>query len=582
MKTRIGRFGVAAALALSAVAGQASAQVTTEFTYQGRLDQSGNPSNGAFDFQFRCFDASAGGAQLGATLTFSDLNVVNGLFTVTLDFGALPDDELWIEVRVRPGASGGAYTLLTPRQKKTAAPFSLLATDIRLPLDKSLPSTGFANLLRLENTGDGRAAAFQTNAANTGSHTVRIDGVSENAHTLGVYGQDNGAAFFNAPGGTTQISTIDRGLLTNGNVLFQSFSSSGYDFTLDDGNGNPLLRLRDDARERVRLDIFDFGTTPANNFNQLQFFGVTGNQTMYLADDADGQGFFLSGGDLLIQNFADGAEVAVFGPFTTVLNSAAGSGDNAVALPTGAVNAFELSNEPGIAATQDDVGISITTTADTIIDSVTINAPSSGFVHVTATCQFLFNHVSGTTSNYEIGISTGASLPPNQDLAIVWPSGSGSGQTSVLPGVQAVFPVSAGLNTFNLVGRKLGSGAPTATINDRQIVALFVPTSYGTIDPALMAGPGGFAGGTDERVAQPFNPGLSASQVQAKAQAALAADNARMQRELAEARAQQAEMLARIEAIEKAQKGQARPSTINPPVEPMKGETAEVVGSGAE
>ncbi len=51
---------------------------STAFTYQGRLQDGGNPATGLYDFEFRLFDASLGGAQQGPTVTLNDLGVTNG------------------------------------------------------------------------------------------------------------------------------------------------------------------------------------------------------------------------------------------------------------------------------------------------------------------------------------------------------------------------------------------------------------------------------------------------------------------------------------------------------------------------
>jgi hypothetical protein len=101
----------------------------TNFTYQGQLKQAGAPLNSTADFEFRLFNALSGGEQVGSTDPVSNVNVVNGLFTVSLDFGAVAfnGDQRWLEIRARSPAGGGNFTTLTPRQPLAAAPYALYA-----------------------------------------------------------------------------------------------------------------------------------------------------------------------------------------------------------------------------------------------------------------------------------------------------------------------------------------------------------------------------------------------------------------------------------------------------------------------
>jgi len=102
------------------------APVGTAFTYQGHLESGGNPANGAYDFQFMLLDAPAGGNQIGATANINDLPVSGGFFSAQLDFGvgAFGGGKRWLQIAVRPGASIGAYTILSPRQELTPAPYA--------------------------------------------------------------------------------------------------------------------------------------------------------------------------------------------------------------------------------------------------------------------------------------------------------------------------------------------------------------------------------------------------------------------------------------------------------------------------
>jgi hypothetical protein len=104
--------------------------VGTAFTHQGRLTDGGTPANGPFDFRCVLFDAAAGGAQVGPTVTVDDAPVANGLFTIALDFGAAAfrGSARWLAIEVRPGASTGAYTAISGRQELRPTPNALWST----------------------------------------------------------------------------------------------------------------------------------------------------------------------------------------------------------------------------------------------------------------------------------------------------------------------------------------------------------------------------------------------------------------------------------------------------------------------
>jgi len=102
----------------------------TAFTYQGQLKEAGSPADGPYDFAFLLYDDSEFGDQVGETFLVEDADVLAGLFTVRIDFGDVFDGTaLWLEIRVRPGDSGGSYTPLWPRQEVTPAPYVIYATN---------------------------------------------------------------------------------------------------------------------------------------------------------------------------------------------------------------------------------------------------------------------------------------------------------------------------------------------------------------------------------------------------------------------------------------------------------------------
>jgi hypothetical protein len=105
-----------------------AAPLTTALTYQGQLRFNGALLNGSYDLQFCLFAGSGGGSSLGCAAVQDNVAVSEGRFTVKLDFGdAYDGEQKFVEIGVRDGASGGAFTLLAPRQELTAARYALRA-----------------------------------------------------------------------------------------------------------------------------------------------------------------------------------------------------------------------------------------------------------------------------------------------------------------------------------------------------------------------------------------------------------------------------------------------------------------------
>jgi hypothetical protein len=130
MKTNIPNLRLALiALTLLVFSGANSAYAqSTAFTYNGRLNNNGAPVSGPHDMRFTLHSLPAGVNVVGGPLLVSMVDVVNGLFTVRIEFleNVFTGPARWLEVEVRP-AGAAAFTTLTPRQEVTSSPYAIRA-----------------------------------------------------------------------------------------------------------------------------------------------------------------------------------------------------------------------------------------------------------------------------------------------------------------------------------------------------------------------------------------------------------------------------------------------------------------------
>ena len=159
-----------------------AASMGTVFTYQGRLIDSNDAADGLYDFEFELYNYPLVGIQIGSTVDANDVDVIDGYFTVELDFGSgvFEGDARWLEVGVRPGDSNGVYTTLEPRHELTPAPYSLyaaLAGTVNTPFELS-----------------GSSADAIIKGSNDGSGGSGVYGLASGSGGYGVYGQASNTA----------------------------------------------------------------------------------------------------------------------------------------------------------------------------------------------------------------------------------------------------------------------------------------------------------------------------------------------------------------------------------------------------
>jgi hypothetical protein len=194
------------------------------FTYQGRLTSGGAPVNGTCDFQFSLFDAASAGTQIGSTQPATNVSVMNGLFTVAIDFGGGAFNGLarWLEIGVRCPAGSGSYTTLSPRQTLTAAPYAQALPGLWTQQNAVSP-----NLI----------GGFSGNSVTSGvvGATIGGGGLSDNANRVtDNYGTVGGGR--NNQAGNNAGTVNDGAHATVGGGLFNT--ASGTRATVGGGWGN--------------------------------------------------------------------------------------------------------------------------------------------------------------------------------------------------------------------------------------------------------------------------------------------------------------------------------------------------------
>ncbi len=121
---------IAIAVAVGALSLPAEAvPLGSAFTYQGHLTEAGQPALGLYDIQVCLFDSATTPIPLSCAADFDDVPVEDGLFALSLDFGAesFTGDERFLELRVRAGSRSGGYAILAPRQSIRPSPEALRA-----------------------------------------------------------------------------------------------------------------------------------------------------------------------------------------------------------------------------------------------------------------------------------------------------------------------------------------------------------------------------------------------------------------------------------------------------------------------
>ncbi len=369
---------------------------TTEFTYQGSLQNSSAPANGNFDFEFLLFDSLSGGTQLGATLTRSSVAVTTGTFAVKLDFGAnFPGANRFLEIHVRPTGQPG-ITVLAPRQPVSSSLYSvqsLNATTATTANNATQLGGVAANQYVL--TGDARLSDPRPPTAGSGNYVQNGASVQASSN-------------FNISGDGTAGGTL------SGNVVNAAtqFNIGGERVLSTPGTGNLFVGA-------------SVGQWTTGNFNTVVgpfagYYNTTGSSNSIF-----GYGSGLGG------IISTGSENSFFGSHSGYNNTTgqsnaffgAGSGGSNT---TGNNNAF-VGTSAGSANITGDNNISLGSYANVGAGNLT-NATAIGtYAYVTQSNSLVLGGITGVNSGTDTNVGIGTSAP-GYKLTVAGSVGSGPGQ----------------------------------------------------------------------------------------------------------------------------------------------------------
>lgn len=318
---------------------------TTEFTYQGRLNDGAIAASGSYDFEFDLFNAGTNGTSLGTQIV-PNVTVTNGVFTVKLNFGAVfPGAGRWLEIHLKPSGSADPYTILTPRQAVTSAPYAVksVSSETAATATNSI-QLGGVNASEFIQNSDARLTNDRNPTAGS-SHYVQNTAVQQAVSNFNVSGTGTADIFsagtqFNIGServlGVGQGNTfVGRGAGTATGGQFNAFFGSNAGLDNTSGFGNSFFGSIAGVRNTTGNSNSFFGrTTGANNstgsFNS--FFGQTAgnNNTIGSNNTIIGQSADVAVNNL---NFATaiGSEAVVSNSNSIVLGRPAGS--DAVRIP---------------------------------------------------------------------------------------------------------------------------------------------------------------------------------------------------------------------------------------------------------
>ena len=429
----------AAVLLVAMLATAAHATVPSTLSYQGVLsDNLGNiQPDGLYNFVFKIYDVGSGGSALW-TETDNNVQLTKGSFSVLL--GNATPINLAFDKTYYLGISVNGQPELTPRVQLAASAYGL---SLRLPFSGSDTSSG--PLFSIQNTGAGPDVLAD--------HWLQV-GTASAAGFIGLVSptDPDGIAYLYDYGGIAAAPA--------GGAIVTGYGGA--------------------------LDLMD----------------PSGLATTTIEPDVDGAGggfVMINGPGSLGHVMIDGNYLGTGSPYMRLTGSSAiifnssQTGDNAVQLPAGSIDAAEILDEPGIAQGHNNGSSVNLTTSGTDIVAVTITTPADGYIVVSADGQHAISG-NGSAANYAhlyITETSGSAYDALHYFDSGWITASPSLTQRFAVGIHRTYFKSAGTYTFYFQGQATNPSSLSNYVFDATITATYYPTSYGSVTQLVSAADAG-------------------------------------------------------------------------------------------
>ncbi|MBD3349507.1 MAG: hypothetical protein GF400_09995 [Candidatus Eisenbacteria bacterium] len=465
------------------------------------------------------------------------------------------DAPLWLEIEVEGET-------LAPRREITSAAFALRAHD-----SDYLGGVEASEYALSSGTGDGHSLdAADGNPVNqvyvdpAGDVGIGTTGPNEDLHIHDAGGLAY-ERFTNSSTGTGAGDGFRIGINGAGNAFLIQHEPQSLRFSTDDtyrgmfdsdgtfelgsdtvdggfefygaGATSPLIEMHDDSNTGGKIEVH--GSSGAL-LSTLETDSSNNDAGYFYVDNASSGGFYVDG----YYPGQGGPRVEIEGDSSTSMFLGYESGDDAVVLPTDAINAAEMYNEPGVASTSASTTIALDGTAQNLLIR-TITPPGPGYVIAMASAEVYADPGGdGSTAGAYFGVSTtGGDIATNNEMYLRVPSTAGSGQWNQIVSAIGIFETIGGPDAFYFVGDDV---IGEWTVAERSLTLLFVPTNYGTVSRAR------YGESIDpETETRPAGRALTAADEALERAESVAANQVRIDAEIAALKAQLEELRAHVD-----------------------------------